>query len=64
MSMSELVKRVASASRLLTLAENSLWRAKEILIDIEDFSSIAKRIGEICSEIREINQRLKLRVGR
>jgi len=35
--MSELVKRVASASRLLTLAENSLWRAKEILIDIEDF---------------------------
>lgn len=62
--MSEVVKRVDSASRLLTLAENSLWRAKEILIDIEDFSSIAKRIGEICSEIREINQRLKLRVGR
>lgn len=62
--MSEVVKRVNSVSRLLTLAENSLWRAKEILIDVEDFSSIAKRIGEICSEIREINQRLKLMVGR
>ena len=62
--MSEVVKRVDSASRLLTLAENSLWRAKEILIDIEDFSSIAKRISEICSEIREINQRLKLKFSR
>ena len=41
--MSEVVKRADSASRLLTLAENSLWRAKEILIDIEDFFLDSKK---------------------
>jgi len=62
----DFARKINAACELLRLAENSLWRAKIALTDINSdwSSSIRKRISEMCSEIREISQRLKMMISK